>query len=54
MRDGWVLAETFADCFRHAEGAQGDEVSVAAKQRQPVKRSHVAEHNEGHSRSVLT
>ncbi len=32
---------------RHAEGAESDEASVAAKQRQPLKRSSLAQHNDG-------
>jgi DNA-directed DNA polymerase III PolC len=32
---------------RHAEGAESDEASVAAKQRQPLKRSWLAQHNDG-------
>ena len=32
---------------RHAEGAESDEASVAAKQRQPLKRPWLAQHNDG-------
>ena len=32
---------------RHAEGTRQDEASVAARQRQPVRRQSLAEHNEG-------
>jgi DNA polymerase-3 subunit alpha len=31
----------------HAEGAENDEASVATKQRQPLKRSWLAQHNDG-------
>src|SRR4029434_8730384 len=32
---------------RHAEGAESDEGSVAAKQRQSLKRSYLSEHGDG-------
>src|SRR5262249_25633350 len=32
---------------RHAEGAENDEASVAAKQRQPLKRACLAQHTDG-------
>jgi DNA-directed DNA polymerase III PolC len=32
---------------RHAESAGGDETSVAAKQRQPLRRSYLAQHSDG-------
>jgi DNA polymerase III alpha subunit len=31
----------------HAESAEGDETSVAAKQRQPLRRSYLAQHSDG-------